>query len=180
MGEIKSAIELAMERTKGLRLSEEEKGKLKEEELQGKARALVNRYLEVDFHLREVEKEITRLDPAEAPKVEELFFQYLSEAIGLDRDNDLIFQALESRGEGDRGPLKKMREIIESYRKRKEKEYSGTEKKVLAGLARQGIRGSAVQAKVEGSKEWEEALARFKPDFEKKLAALKKEIGINP
>ncbi len=40
MAEIKSAIELAMERTKGLRLSQGEKEKLKEEEIQSKAHGL--------------------------------------------------------------------------------------------------------------------------------------------
>ena len=178
MGEIKSAVELAMERTKGLRLSPEEMFKLKEDEIQAKAHSLVNRYLEVDFHPREVERELARVEPAQREILEKLFVQYLSEAIGLDRDNDLIFQGIETFREGSKRSLQKMRDLIQKYQERKDREYLKTEKDLLAGLERMGISGSAVQPKVEGSPEWEEALAKFKPAFEEELQTLKK--GIKP
>jgi hypothetical protein len=176
MAEIKSAIELAMERTKGLRLSQEEMEKLKEEEIQSKAHGLVNRYLEVDFHLREVERELDRFDSAERQHLEKLFIQYLSEAIDLDRDNDLIFQGFESFRVGSKGSIQKMKDLIQSYQERKGKEYSKTEKDLLSKFERLGISGSAVQPKVEGSPEWEEALSKFKPAFEENLQSLKEKI----
>ena len=136
MGEIKSAVELAMERTKGLRLSPEELVKLKEDEIQGKARSLVNRYLEVDFHPREVERELGKAEPTQRQVLEKLFVQYLSEAIDLDRDNDLIFQGIETFREGSKRSLQKMRDLIQKYHERKDKEYLKTEKDILAGLER--------------------------------------------
>ena len=96
MAEIKSAVELAMERTKGLRLSHEEMEKIKEEEVQSKAVGLVNRFLEVDFHLRDVEKELAKFDPQQRKHLEQLFLHHLIEAMNLDRDNDLILQGLEA------------------------------------------------------------------------------------
>jgi hypothetical protein len=176
MAEIKSAIELAMERTKGLRLSQQEMDKLKEEEIQSKAHALVNRYLEVDFHLREVERELDRFDPAERQHLEKLFIQYLSEAIDLDRDNDLIFQGFESFRVGSKGSIQKMKDLIQSYQEEKGREYSKIEKDLLSKFERLGISGSAVQPKVEGSPEWEEALSKFKPAFEEDLQSLKEKI----
>jgi len=178
MAEIKSAIELAMERTKDLRLSHEELEKIKEGELQTKVQSLVNRYLEVDFHLREVEKELAKADPQQRLHLEKLFLQALSEAIHLDRDNDLIFQAIETfRGE-NKNSLQKVKDLIHRYQERKAKEYQKTEAEILRKLEHTGIRGSAVQAKVEGSPEWEENLAKFKPAFEKDLRSLKKEFKI--
>jgi hypothetical protein len=176
MAEIKSAIELAMERTKGLRLSQGEKEKLKEEEIQSKAHGLVNRYLEVDFHLREVERELDRFDSAERQHLEKLFIQYLSEAIDLDRDNDLIFQGFESFRVGSKGSIQKMKDLIQSYQERKGREYSKTEKDLLSKFERLGISGSAVQPKVVGSPEWEEALSKFKPAFEEELDKLRRGI----
>ena len=176
MAEIKSAVELAMERTKGLRLSHEEKEKLKEEEIQSKAHSLVNRYLEVDFHLREVEKELTKVDPLQRQYLEKLFLQYLTEAIGLDRDNDLIFQGIESYRGGSKNSIQKMKDLIQNYLAKKNREYSKAEKDLLTGLERLGISGSAVQPKVEGSPEWEGALAKFKPAFEEELHLLRKGI----
>ena len=177
MAEIKSSIELAMEKTRGLHLSREEKEKLQEEELHSKAHNLVNRFLEVDFHLKEVEKELSKYDPHQREKLEKLMFQYLIEAIQLDRDNDLIFQGIESFQGKSKSIIKKMWELIEGYRKRKQKEYRKTEGDLLTKLERQGISGSAVQPKIEGSREWEEAAAKFRPTFEAQLHALKKEMG---
>jgi hypothetical protein len=176
MGEIKSAIELAMEKTKGLQLSSEEKEKLKEEELHSKAHSLVNRFLVVDFHLKEVEKELAKYHPDQREHLERLILSYLCEAIQLDRDNDLIFQGIEAFQKESKKTIKKIRELMEDYRQRKEKEDKQTKKNLLKKLERQGISGSAVQPKIEGSKEWEESLAKFKPPFEGQLHALKKEL----
>lgn len=178
MAEIKSAIELAMERTKGLRLSREEKGKLKEEEIQSKARALVNRYLEIDFHLREVERDLAKQEPPEREQVESLLVRYLGEAIDLDRDNDLIFEGIESFRKGNETSIQKIKRVISDFRERKSAEYRETEKRLLEKLERVGVSGSAVQPKTEGSPEWEEALAKFKPKFEKELAELKNSVKI--
>ncbi len=177
MAEIKSSIELAMEKTRGLHLSREEKEKLQEEELHSKAHNLVNRFLEVDFHLKEVEKELSKYDPPQRGKLEKLMFQYLTQAIQLDRDNDLIFQGIEFFRENSKKIIKKMRELIEGYRKREQKEYQKTEGDLLRKLERQGISGSAVQPKIEGSREWEEAIAKFRPTFEAQLHVLQKELG---
>ncbi len=178
MAEIKSAIELAMERTKGLHLSREEKGRLKEEEIQAKARALVNRYLEIDFHLREIERELAKQDQPQREQVESLFIRYLCEAIDLDRDNDLIFEGIESFRKGNEVTLQKMKALIRDYRERKARAHGEAEKDLSANLERVGVSGSAVQPKTEGSPELEAALAKFKPEFEKDLAALMNTIKI--
>ena len=177
MAEIKSSIELAMEKTRGLHFSREEKEKLQEEELYSKAHNLVNRFLEVDFHLKEAEKELAKHDPRQREKLEKLMFQYLIEAIQLDRDNDLIFQGIESFQGKSKRFIKEIQELIEGYRKRKQKDYRKTEEDLLKKLERQGISGSAVQPKIEGSREWEEATAKFRPPFEAQLLALKKKLG---
>ncbi len=176
MAEIKSAVELAMERTKGLQLSREEKEKLKEEELHSRAQGLVNRFLEADFHLKEVEKDLAKYDPGQREHLEKLMLHYLGEAITLDRDNDLIFQGIEAFEKKSKNTIKKIRELIEDYRQRQEKEYKQAEKVLLKKWERQGISGSAVQPKIEGSQEWQDAVDKFKQPFDDQLHILKKEL----
>ena len=176
MAEIKSAIELAMEKTKDLHLSREEMQKLKEEEMKSKAHSLVNRFLEVDFHLKEAEKELLKFTPDERKQLEKLMRQYLSEAIQLDRDNDLIFQGIETFREESKPLIRQIQQLIKKYREQKEKAYEETEKNLLTNWQKQGISGSAVQAKVEGGPEWEKALSRFKPAFEEQLRVLQEEL----
>jgi hypothetical protein len=176
MAEIKSTVELALERTKGLRLSHEEMEKMKEEELQSKAVGLVNRFLEVDFHLRDVEKELAKFDPQQRKHLEQLFLQHLIEAMNLDRDNDLILQGLEALLPKSAWTVKKIKDLVQRYQLRKKDESLKTKADLLAGLERLGISGSAVHPKVEGSPEWEQAVSAFKPGFEEELKKLKKGV----
>jgi hypothetical protein len=176
VAEIKSAVELAMEKTKGMHLSREEKEKIKEEELHAKAQSLVNRFLEVDFHLKEVEKDLAKYRPEQREHLEKLMLHYLCEAIQLDRDNDLIFQGVEAFQKESKNTIKKIRELIEDYRRRQEKEYKQAEKILLKKWEREGISGSAVQPKIEGSPEWQEAAGKFKQPFEDQLHTLKEQL----
>jgi hypothetical protein len=178
MAEIKSTVELALERTKGLRLSHEEMEKMREEELQSKAVGLVNRFLEVDFHLRDVEKELAKFDPQQRKHLEQLFLQHLIEAMNLDRDNDLILQGLEALLPKSAWTVKKIKDLLQRYQLRKKDESLKTRNELLGGLERLGISGSAVHPKVEGSPEWEKEVSTFKPGFEEELKKLKK--GIMP
>ncbi len=176
MAEIKSAVELAMERTKGLGLSHEEKEKLKEEEIQSKAHSLVNRYLKVDFHLREVERELAKFDSVQRQHLEKLFIEYLSQVMDLDRNNDLVFQGIEFFREGSKSSIQEMRDLIQRFQEKRGKEYSKVQEDLLTKLERQGISGSAVQPKVEGSPEWEKTLDKFKPAFQEELNKLRMAI----
>ena len=176
MADIKSSIELAMEKTKGMHLSHKEKEKLKEEELHSRAQGLVNRFLEVDFNLKEMQKDLAKYEPGQREHMEKLMLQYLREAIRLDRDNDLIFQGLEAFDKKSTNTIKKIRELIEDYRQRQGKEYKQAEKVLLKKLEREGISGSAVQPRVEGSQEWQETADKFKQSFEDQLQDLKKQL----
>jgi hypothetical protein len=57
-----------------------------------------------------------------------------------------------------------------------EKEYKQAEKVLLKKWERQGISGSAVQPKIQGSPEWQEAVGKFKQPFDDQLQVLKKEL----
>lgn len=176
MAEIKSAVELAMEKTKGLRLSQEEMEHLQEEEMQTKAHGLVNRFLEVDFHFKEVEKELAKFSYNQRKQMEELMLQYLSEELHLDKDNELIFQGIETLRKEKKRVVQKIRDLTKIFQVQREKEYREVEKELLVKLEHQGISGSAVQPKVEGSPEWEEALSQFKPAFEEQLRIFQEEL----
>jgi len=176
MPQIKSSIELAMEKTKNLRLSQEEMEKFKEEELQSKAHSLVNRFLEVDYHFREVERELSRHDSNQRKQIEKLMLQYLSESIQFDRDNELIFKGIGALRQDSEKIINKIQELIEGYEERKGKEYEGVERDLLKKFEQLGISGSAVTPKLEGSKEWNDAIEQFKPTFEEQLRILKEEV----
>jgi hypothetical protein len=176
MAEIKSAIEIAMERTQGLRLSSAEKEKLKEDEFQSRAHALVNRFLEVDLPFREVEKELAKYSAGQRNQLEKLMVRDFAEALSLDADNELVFQGVETLAGEKKGTIPKVRELTREYRERRGEAHRQTAEVLKTRWANLGISGSAVVPKVEESSEWGEAVKEFKPSYEARLQSLKAEI----
>jgi hypothetical protein len=169
MAEIKSAIEIAMERTKSFRLSPEEKERLKEEELQSKAHGLVNRFIEVDLHFHEVKKELDKYSPEQRSQVERILFADLVGRLDLDQNNERIFQGIEFLAPEKKRPLLKLRALIKEYTAQRGKEQQKMGKAMLMKLEALGIAGTAVLPKVEGSHEWAQALQAFRAPYEEKL-----------
>lgn len=177
MAEIKSSIEIAMEKTKGLILSREERQKIKDEELRTKAQSLVHRFLEVDFHLREVEKELAKLEGNQKKILEKLIWQQLIEAIDLDRDdNDLIFEGLASLRPGSSALIKQIKTLLAEYQDKKNNVLAETAAVILKNLEQKGISGTALQPKVVESKEYTDALAKIKLPLVTKLQKFQEEL----
>ncbi len=176
MAEIKSAVELAMEKTNGLHLSREEKKRLQEEELKSKAQGLCNRFLAGDFHSREIERELLPYPSEQRTQIEKSLFQCLTDAIQLDQDNELIFHGMETLHQTSKNLTPKIRGLLREYQERKGKEYQRIEEIILDKWKRLGISGSAVKVKVDGSPEWEDALACFPLPFRKQLSQVQEEL----
>ncbi|MFH1857857.1 MAG: hypothetical protein ABH845_03010 [Candidatus Omnitrophota bacterium] len=169
MAKIKSSIELAMEKTMNFRLSREEKEMLQEEEIHSRAMGLVNRFLDMDLHFREVQKELAKYESDQRAQIERIMFRYLREAIHVDRDNSLILEGIEKLRPESRSLTASIQDLVKSYQAQRDRELEKISGHLRTRLEKTGISGSAVVPKVMGSPEWETALASFKPPFEKRL-----------
>jgi hypothetical protein len=176
MAEIKSAIEIAMEKTKTLRLSSEEKEKIKEEEFQSKAHGLVNRFLVVDLHFREVEKELAKYSAEQRGQLEKIMLADLADALDLDRNNDLVFEGIETLSPEKEKTILRAKQLMRKYQEQRGAEHWKTEEVLRSKLEAMGVSGSAVLPKVEGSLDWAKALPSFQASYQNQLQALKEEI----
>jgi hypothetical protein len=176
MAEIKSAIEIAMERTKSFHLSSEEKERLKGEELQAKAHGLINRFIEVDLHFHEVKKELDKYSPEQRSQLERIMFADMVGRLALDQNNERIFQGIEILAPEKKRPLLKLRTLIKEYAAQREKEQRKIGKALLMKFENMGIAGTAVLPKVEGSNEWAQALQAFRAPYEENLKNAKDEL----
>ncbi|MBN2469001.1 MAG: hypothetical protein JXD19_12740 [Deltaproteobacteria bacterium] len=95
MGEIKSTLELVMERTKHLSLSGEEKRDQRQEEIRTKVRSLVQKYRDrtIKKHRLEGEIRVLRKDYAEE---ENIILTAIIDNLSLDEDNTPIFALLQA------------------------------------------------------------------------------------
>ncbi len=96
MGEIKSTLELALERTRNLSMTPEERKEIKRQEVLKKATGLSHRYMEGHVPLREVLREIERMTDQEKSKVKKVLLSQWMEALSLESDHERLFDGIES------------------------------------------------------------------------------------
>ena len=174
MAEIKSTIDLVMEKTKGLSLTEEDKQNLKIEEDRRKAQAQVNRYLQGDMGLDEFLEH-----GASSPEViQREIFRVLVEALRPGREAfSRCLEALDRwKGQPCRVPLKRLKDLSIRFGKALQKRKRKVKAELWETLASRGVQGSAVEPNVEVSVQWDRALRDLDREFESQLEEIKKEL----
>lgn len=174
MAEIKSSIELAMERTKGLTFTEEERRKFEEEREGRAAQALVQQFLKGDMGLRELQRKREALTPSarralDRALVEALVFGH--EALPK------VTEALEAwLGRTHRSLLQRLRDLSLQWGQVVQKRRKSIKKDLREELAKRGIRGSAVEPNVEASPLWDKVLTELHQEFSSRLAEIQREL----
>lgn len=175
MAEIKSSIELAMERTKGLTFTEEERQKLEEEKEQRLAQAFVSQFLRGELSLAELEKKRLQASPLTRRALDRALLEGLS--LGMDAF-PLIMEAMERfLGKGQRKVLQRLKDLSMEWGQLLQKRRRKLKADLREELARRGVEGSAVEPHVEGSPLWEKALTELQMQFQGRLLEAQKLIG---
>lgn len=174
MGEIKSTLELAMERTRKLAISEEERREIKRQELLKKTTGLCHRYMEGGIPLQEVLKEIERMADEERRQVEEVLLAQWIEALSLKSDHERLLEAIESlKGKKASGVREAFRLLVSEYEGERRKAQEDMAEQIMEELRACGISGTAVIPRVEGHPGWEERCQRLEALFQKRLGEIK-------
>lgn len=177
MAEIRSTLDIVMEKTKGLRLTEEEKEKLWEEGLSQRANGLCIRYLDGHMDWDAVEDELLKLGPKELPILKKALLGHLVNSIEISRTNDRAIKAIDILTMGKaKEKLKKLSDLISSYLVTRQKREKKVRADLWAELAKRGISGSAVVPNVEVSPQWQEMENEIEREYSKRLMDLKEQL----
>jgi hypothetical protein len=170
MAEIKSTLDLVMERTRKAVLSDEEKAEIGRKELFRKAEALFHRFQENLLGLDGIGRELGKLpDPEQAP-VREAYVGLCAGGLSVAGANGELLKAIE--GVGGRPVVEAERKLVrlqEEYRAERE---DGRRRLTLAmaeALRGEGFWGSAVEPAIEGTPEWEDLLTSLEMAFKGRL-----------
>jgi hypothetical protein len=177
MGEIKSTLELAMERTKRLAVSEKEKDEIRQKEVLRKATSLFHRYREGHLSLNDILKEIERMEGKTATTVKEYLLSHWIDTLSLGDDNERILKGVESLKEGSIAEVKqRFDRLLSQYQKEKErvKEKAGVQ--LVETLKKDGVWGSAVEPKFEGSELWKKENENLDRSYLIKLDEIKEQL----
>jgi hypothetical protein len=179
MGEIKSTLELAMERTKRFAISNEEKAEIKRKEIMQKATSLFNRYLEGYLPLNEILKEIERMEEKTAKAVKESLLSQWIDALSLNGKCERIIKGIESLKQQSIDESKQeFYRLLSQYQKEKEKFEEEVRIKVTAALRKESIYGDAVEPKLEGGELWKKEKGELDHSYRMKLEEIKEQLRV--
>ena len=177
MSEIKTTLELALERTKKISISAEDREEIKRKETALKVSSLFHRYQEGHLPLDEVLKEIERMDQRTRAMVKETLLSQWIDALSLNGDDERLLRGIAAlKGQKMQEVRIKLDHLLSQYRKEREKVDQEMKGQLEEALRSEGIYGSAVEPNVENDPIRKENLENLKQFYDAKLEDLKDQL----
>ena len=168
MAEIKSTLDIIMEKAEKYKVTEEEKRVFKRRELEGRIKGLIQKHLDGILDSERLKEEVAALEEKERQEAAEIMRAQVLERIRPGEENGPLLELLSVIGVNT-GSVKA---LLQAYEKRIAEEQEGFRKGALQALRAKGISGSAVVPNLEARKEWREALAEAGSAFHEQLRSL--------
>jgi hypothetical protein len=150
MGEIRSTVDLIMEKTRDLSLSPEEKETLRGQEWLGKARGWVQKYLDELIRLEDLKREIRNLGASEG--MEGVLKEEIIAPVDPGEDQQRRWEALEALWQiPQRAYAEMLIRCQDSLSQAEGKRMGG----MLDRLKQRGISGTAVIPNINQDPEWD-------------------------
>jgi len=176
MAEIKSAIELAMEKTKNLVIDSKEREEMAVKEIEDKVKAVIRRFTEEMIDHEDAAKELNKIQADSALK-RTIIINNLVDQFDVHKENErlfALFHALEiDLPQTIRGEFEKLNEKFREEVGDREVAIQKRIKDILAGL---DITGSAIEPNLDAWEEWHEEIKRTSNIFEKRIEELKDKV----
>lgn len=167
MAEIKSTLDLVMERTKNLRFSEEEKQAQKAEDAKKALNGLIQQYLDQLLGEDELDTKITGLLKECQLADRSLLRDVILDKIDLDALDGPLPDLLAGLCQSD---ISGFKELARSYRKALSSGREQHKAELKSNLqARYGITGSAVEPHVDADPDWQHEIRLRAAELEEKL-----------
>ena len=178
MAEIKSTLDIVLEKTKHLTLSAEEKVEMQLQQGLRKIPGYVERILDLTWTPELLQEKINDLPQETRKRIRGEIARQMSQALDLSARSDPLIGGLEVVAEPDwLVLLQEVKHCRDDYRKAREDARKQAQGRILAQLAAAGIGGSAVVAKVEGDGLWQEEDRRLREPCENRLKVLREAIS---
>jgi hypothetical protein len=169
MAEIKSTLDIIMEKTKGLTMTDEEKRELKRKEMAGKFKGLIQKFSDSFIDPDGLKMELADLGNGHEDMLRRIIMEEIAGRIKPEGDNGPLLEILESTTGMDTAPI---REFTKDFERKLEKERAVHEKGLKKRLKKKGVSGSAVIPNLNADSQWRDYIAKQKEQFRNKVAGL--------
>ncbi len=168
MAEIKSTIDIIMEKAKKFTVTEQEKKGFRRQELKGKIKGLIQKYVDGILDLEKFNEAVKGLGEDGPGTVGRLIREDAIARIRPDENNEALLDILSATGV-DIEPLKELFTAFRDELKRKKERY---ERIAREDLAKRGISGSAVVPNLNADEGWRKTLSETAQAFKEKLRSI--------
>jgi len=166
MAEIKSTLDIIMEKTKDLTMTEGEKEAIRKTEIEGKVRGLLQKFIDGVIRPDGIRKEIASLGPEQQLMVNEALTKECLGRMEPGGGNEKFLEILEYVTHADTEPL---RQILSEFQEKKGKERRVREGVIRERLHQAGISGTAVVPNISGDSEWVRYLSEIRGKLKEEL-----------
>ncbi|MFH1139401.1 MAG: hypothetical protein V1816_25235 [Pseudomonadota bacterium] len=177
MAEIKSTLDLVMERTKHLTQTKEEREASQAREREGKARGLVLALREGRLQFEEIGAALRDADPDQPAAMLRTLVGLLVDNLGLTPE-PVIVETLLRLDDGGllAGPVREAQSLALEYEQARAEADQASQQGILRELADLGVSGSALVAKTGENDESGPSWENLELDFSSRLARIKREL----
>jgi hypothetical protein len=169
MGEIKSTMDIIMEKTKGLTMTDEEKQKFRRQEMEGKIKGLIQKYVDGLMGMERLKEAIAKLRARKEQELEQLIRKETMALIQPGESNAPLLEILSSVVGMDPDPIVK---LLDDFDSKIEYERAGREQVLREELRKKGISGSAVIPNLDADEEWVKVRSQTTRTFKDELKSL--------
>lgn len=166
MGEIRSTMDIIMEKARGLTMTDEEKSRFRQQEMSGKIRGLIQKFLDGAMKMERLKSEVTALREKDWDMSRRIILDEVKKRIEPERDNDPFFNILEDILGIETAPIKA---LLVEVDERLIKERASHEKRFMEDLEKRGVSGSAVLPNIAADPVWNRHVAQSKEGFQASL-----------
>jgi len=179
MGEIKSTLDLAMEKTKKFTISEKEKEEMRQKEISQKATSLFHRHRGRHLSSNDLVKEIGQMEEGMRTAVKELLLSQWIDALSLDDEDARILKGVESLKEREIAETRQaFHHLLSRYQTEKEKLKEEVRVQLIETLRKEGIYGSAVEPNLDGSELWKKENEKLIQFYGVKLDEIRQQLKV--
>jgi hypothetical protein len=176
MAEIKSAIELAMEKTRNLVVDSKEREAMAIKDIEDKVKAVLRRYMEEMIDDEDAAKELNKIN-ADPVLKRTLIVDAVVEEFDVRNNNEPLLALMYAAGLELPETLRRELEILNrTFREEVEARKMVTQERIRDNLAESGITGNGIEPNLVAWDEWREEVEKAGNAFKKRMEELKDKI----
>ena len=171
MAEIKSTLDITMEKAKKFSVTEEEKQGFRRQELEGKIKGLVQKTLDGILDSERFQVEVVALQAKEKEQVDRILKDEVVARLEVEANSEELLKILEHTAGAEKAAAKK---TLADFEMKTAKQKDSRRKELLESFKKKGISGSAVLPNLDADPEW----LRVKSEMRRQLQEeIRKAIG---